>query len=90
MKSKYPTDLQNYNPLGSFKQEYDRLDKLEGNERQDNYQVLKSYSKYCAYIEDLRKDREHHFKMVKTRLNDLKLSDLQDFLAESIGWKGVK
>lgn len=90
MKSKYPGDLQNYNPLGSFKQEYDRLDKLEGNERQDNYQVLKSYSKYCAYIEDLRKDREHHLRMVKTRLYDLKLNELQGFLADSIGWKGVK
>jgi hypothetical protein len=90
MASKYPDDLQNYNPLGSFKQEYDRLDKLEGNERQDNYQVLKSYSKYCAYIEDLRNDREHHLRMVKTRLHDLRLKELQDFIAESIGWKGVK
>jgi hypothetical protein len=90
MKVKYPEDLSNYNPLGTFKQEYDRLDKLEGSERQNNYQVLKAYSKYCAYIEDLKKDREHHLRMVKARLADLGMTDLRDFLSEVVGWKGAK
>lgn len=88
MEKKYP-ELERYKPLGTFKQEYERLDKLEGSERKDTYQIHKAYSKYKAFCEDLLSDKTHHMGYVKRRLEDLNAPRIRNFLINYIGWKDL-